>query len=183
MFSQPTSHGLDTSEFNVWCRTTHFIHCDPEKLKIGYPLFQPSCISVGDRMSLLDRFIVRHKPEPREARRLAQGHTLLIIHHCFAPCPALVGQNGPCYVSRDGTCWVDASWETDDWARFHTRCWEPYTNPYLSVVAPPHRDWYNQTCALPAGERVYLREYTFRWDDAWTIPSHSPLPKQCLQPW
>lgn len=58
MFSQPTSHRLDTSEFTMWCRTIHFIQCEPEKLKIGYPLFQPSCISMGDRMSLLDRLTV-----------------------------------------------------------------------------------------------------------------------------
>lgn len=58
MFSQPTSHRLATSEFNMWCRTIHFIQCEPEKLKIRYPLFQPFCISMGDRMSLLDRFTV-----------------------------------------------------------------------------------------------------------------------------
>lgn len=58
MFSQPTSHRLDTSEFTMWCRTIHLIQCEPEKLKIGCPLFQPSCISMGDRMFWLDRFTV-----------------------------------------------------------------------------------------------------------------------------
>lgn len=175
MFSQPTSHRLDTSEFNMWCSTIHFIQCEPEKLKIRYPLFQPSCISMGDRMSLLDRFTVTDISQGSERPgNLPKGTHCWLYVIALPLCPALIDQNGLCCVCSDGTWWGNVSWETDDCAWFHTRCWEPYTNFYLSVVAPPHRNWYNQTCTLLAGERVYLREYTFRWHDAWTIPSHSP---------
>lgn len=118
-----------------------------------------------------------------------QGHTLLSYTSLLCP-PAL-----PLFIKKAFVVYpvtehaevmlVGRQWE--DWAGSHTRCWEPHTHPYLSVMAPPlscHTD-IGTVRHVPCqqGSLCTLREYKFRFNHAWTILSHSPPGQQCLQPW